>query len=74
MAEEADETEAAEDAEPYDRPRPQPLLRSESRAFRRRRARPAARSTITTTARMMPANMAPPSFRSPEAAPRGRLA
>ncbi|KOX05229.1 hypothetical protein ADL04_07080 [Streptomyces sp. NRRL B-3648] len=63
-----------EDDEPYDRFRPRPLLCSESRAFRLRRARPAARNTITTTARMMPANMAPPSFRSPEAAPRGRLA
>ncbi|GAA2190621.1 hypothetical protein GCM10009787_00370 [Streptomyces bangladeshensis] len=63
-----------EDDERYDRFRPRPDLCSDSRAFRLRRAWPAARNTTTTTARMMPSTMASPSFRSPEAAPRGRLA
>ncbi|GAA2452376.1 hypothetical protein GCM10010421_51400 [Streptomyces glaucus] len=39
-----------------------------------RPAATAATTTATTTTRMMPMTMASPSFRSPEAAPRGRLA
>ncbi|GGS52513.1 hypothetical protein GCM10010206_12850 [Streptomyces cinerochromogenes] len=69
-----DDAEAAR----YDRFRPRPDLLSESRAFRLRRAWAARTNTTTTTARMMPSIalslMASPSFRSPEAAPRGRLA
>jgi hypothetical protein len=57
--------------------RDRPLLPSGTRAYRcfLRALLTAATTTMpTATTRMTPRNMAPPSFRSPEAAPRGRLA
>ncbi|WP_179023632.1 hypothetical protein [Streptomyces sp. IMTB 2501] len=62
------------DEERDDRERPRPLLPSDTRARRfldSLLSAPTVTNAATATMKMMPIPMASPSFRSPEAAPRG---